>query len=557
MGVWKRACNASHQLLAEPLGVAWFALLCLCSNAANGQTTSETRVALVVGNGTYASAPLANPARDAVAVARALRSVGFTVIEAHDVTKADFDAAIAQASDLMKGHNAVGLLYFAGHGLQLDWHNYMVPVDARLGSPADVRSRTVDVQSVVDAFRAAGSRVNIFVLDACRDSPFGAAADSKGLAPVDAPSGSVFAYATAPGNVASDGDASGENGLYTQFLVREMLRPGASVEDVFKRVRFQVRQLSRGQQIPWESTSLEASFSFRPQSAHDAAPSPQVALDEEIRDWKLIEQSIEPDDVFRFLRAHPSGSLSEIALARLERLSRSAIIAEALPGQVLPALTGQRLGVGDEFIVLSRDFVTGRELSRFNLTVTSIKGELVYINDGAMVRNLDGAEVKDFNGEYEPPLVTLPPTDIRLGSTVTSRTRFSPRRGPRVYREYVTRVVAYERVQTGAGTFQAYRLETQMTGEDGSTARSVRWIDPEWGIPLRIEWTGRENRYGQSWASVYEVISRRRGQSVGQSADAHESEGSKLLDVTRPDADVAAVAAPADKSERRTQDQQR
>ena len=167
----------------DSIGVAWTAMLLLFCNAASGQTADETRVALVIGDGANAGSPLIHAARDAVAAARALRSVGFTAIEVHDATKADFDAAIAQASNRVKGHNAVGMLYFAGDGLQFDGYNYMVPLDARMGSPADVRSRTVDVQSVVDAFRAAGSLVNIFVLDACRDSPFGAAVDSKGWHP--------------------------------------------------------------------------------------------------------------------------------------------------------------------------------------------------------------------------------------------------------------------------------------------------------------------------------------------------------------------------------------
>jgi uncharacterized caspase-like protein len=105
--------------------------LMLLSGVAMGQTPLGPASRL----SSYAGSPLTNPARDATAVARALRSVGFAAIEAHDVTKADFDAAIVQATDLMKGRNAIGLLYFAGHGLQLDWHNYMVPVDARAGKP--------------------------------------------------------------------------------------------------------------------------------------------------------------------------------------------------------------------------------------------------------------------------------------------------------------------------------------------------------------------------------------------------------------------------------------
>jgi hypothetical protein len=113
------------------------------------------------------------------------------------------------------------------------------------------------VQSVLDAFKAAGNRMNIIVLDACRDNPFGAAASGKGLAQMDAPAGTLLAYATAPGNVAEDGNAASANGLYTEHLLHKLKEPSAKIEDVFKRVRWQVRQQSEGRQVPWESAKVE------------------------------------------------------------------------------------------------------------------------------------------------------------------------------------------------------------------------------------------------------------------------------------------------------------
>ena len=149
-----------------------------------------------------------------------------------------------------------GHVVFACHGLQLDWRNYMLPVDASLKSAADVPRQTIDLAGVIEIFKSAGNRMNIVVLDASRDNPFGASTSSaKGLAQLDAPPSTFLAYAIAPGNVAEDGDEKSGNGLYTRFLLQELRRPTVRIEDVFKRVRLNVRKQSQGRQIPWESTS--------------------------------------------------------------------------------------------------------------------------------------------------------------------------------------------------------------------------------------------------------------------------------------------------------------
>jgi uncharacterized caspase-like protein len=228
------------------------------------QAPLDIRVALIIGNSAYVGAPvLGNPANDARAMSEVLRSLGFSVVELRDGNRVQMAAAITRVRDSLKGKQGVGMLYYAGHGLQLDWHNYMVPVDARLNIAADVAVQTIDLSSVIDAFKVAGNRMNIVVLDACRDNPFASSTSSaKGLAQLDAPPGTFLAYATAPGNVAEDGDEKSGNGLYTQYLLQELKKPTAKIEDVFKRVRLNVRKQSQGRQIPWESTSLEDDFFF-------------------------------------------------------------------------------------------------------------------------------------------------------------------------------------------------------------------------------------------------------------------------------------------------------
>jgi hypothetical protein len=181
------------------------------------------------------------------------------------------ERAIDQMKDQLKGQQAVAMLYYAGHGLQLNWRNYMVPVDAKLKSSADVPKPTIDFERVITTFKNANTRMNIIVLDACRDNPFADKASGKGLAQLDAPPGTYLAFATSPGNVAEDGDVSSGNGLFTEFLIKELQKP-ARIEDVFKRVRLQVRQKSQGRQIPWDSSSLEDDFAFNDGVKHTFNP---------------------------------------------------------------------------------------------------------------------------------------------------------------------------------------------------------------------------------------------------------------------------------------------
>jgi len=155
---------------------------------------------------------------------------------------------------------AIGLFYFSGHGTQLAWRNYLLPVDAEIRKPDDIPARGVDLNALMQGLGRASSPMNIVILDACRDNPFGRSlpGEQKGLSQFDAPPGSLLAYATSPGNTASDG--SGVNGLYTEHLLHEISAPDTRIEDVFKRVRLAVRRRSNGQQISWESTSLEEDF---------------------------------------------------------------------------------------------------------------------------------------------------------------------------------------------------------------------------------------------------------------------------------------------------------
>jgi uncharacterized caspase-like protein len=218
------------------------------------------RLALVIGNTKYAEAPLRNPGNDAQAISGELRQFGFKVDLQIDAGRAQMENAIqAFGNDLAKS-KGVGLFYYAGHGAQLAWRNYLIPVDAVIDNLEDMRAKAVALNSLLQGLVKARNPMNVIILDACRDNPFGTKVptEQKGLSQFDAPPGSLLAYATSPGNTARDGE--GANGLYTENLLRELKVPEAKIEDVFKRVRLNVRLKSGGQQIPWESTSLEEDF---------------------------------------------------------------------------------------------------------------------------------------------------------------------------------------------------------------------------------------------------------------------------------------------------------
>jgi len=223
----------------------------------------ERRIALVIGNGNYPSAPLRNPVNDARAVAEALKACGFQVTKLEDADReAMFGAVREFGTRIMQG--GVGLFYYAGHGMQVKGRNYLIPVRADIRMEDEVPAQALEVDLVLAKMESARNRLNVLILDACRNNPFARSfrSGSAGLAQMDAPVGSYIAFATAPGKTAFDG--TGTHGLYTQHLLANLRTPGLKVEDVFKRVRAGVLQDTNGGQVPWDSSSMTGDFYFVP-----------------------------------------------------------------------------------------------------------------------------------------------------------------------------------------------------------------------------------------------------------------------------------------------------
>lgn len=283
---------------------------------------SSERIALVVGNSAYPKAPLLNPRNDAQAMAALLRQAGFTVDQQMDTSQTQLSEAAARFGKAIKDPKVkFGLFYYAGHGLQQDWRNYLVPVTADIRTAEDVKKKTVDVSELLTYMEQAKGRSFLVILDACRDDPFAGSykTTAKGLSQFDAPVGSLLAFATSPGSVAEDGE--GSNGLYTSNLLREFAVRGARLEDAFKRVRLNVRLASKGRQVPWESTSLEEDVYLFPSERKKLSESEQdQLLEREIASWLTVKSSNDYMQLGNFIREYPSGSASELAQARLNRL---------------------------------------------------------------------------------------------------------------------------------------------------------------------------------------------------------------------------------------------
>lgn len=240
----------------------------------------EKRVALVVGNAAYRhTAPLKNAANDARLMAQTLGGQGFRMVGGGPLLDADrpgMEKAIrAFGKELREG--AIGVFYYSGHGVQVKGTNYMVPVTAQVALESDAKYELVDIGFVLDEMGEAGNRLNIVVLDACRNNPLvakGLRSTGDGLATMTAPAGTAIAFATQPGNVASDG--AGKNSPYTEALARAISTPGLDLFDTFNEVGLSVKKATRGQQQPWLSSSpIEGQFYFaglgssRPPSAVD------------------------------------------------------------------------------------------------------------------------------------------------------------------------------------------------------------------------------------------------------------------------------------------------
>ena len=313
------------------IGTKYKAVVCgvACVGTFACASFANERVALVIGNAAYQHAPpLANPKNDAADMAGLLRRLGFAVTEGFDITEAAMRDLI-KAFDRQAGTAKVALLFYSGHGMEVDGANYLLPVDAQLEASRDLRHEAIELDFVLESM---GTGTNLVFLDACRDNPFArgwAGAKSvvvvgRGLAEVTeaSASGMFIAFATHPGHTAADGE--GRNSPFTAALKQNIETPGLEVNALLTEVRKTVLASTGDVQRPWANSSLSAAFFVRPSSTHTAArpgPAPEPRMDPEQEEWRFVRDSGNPKAVRDFLELYPNGRLAGAARALLAQQS--------------------------------------------------------------------------------------------------------------------------------------------------------------------------------------------------------------------------------------------
>jgi TPR repeat protein len=274
------------------VGILLCVLAFLCIAPAAAQSPADARrVALVIGNSSYDHVPkLANPGNDAGLIATTLRQLGFTLVGGvaqRNIDKAQFDKLVQDFGRAIQGAD-VALFYYAGHGMQVDGSNWLVPTDANPTRPQDLEFQMVNADLVLKQMDGAGTRLNLVILDACRNNPFaalGTRAVEGGLAQMRAPEGTMISFATQPGNVAADG--SGKDGPYATALAASMRQPGLDIFHVFNRVGLTVKHATDGAQQPWVSSSpIDGEFYFTQTDA------PQDAVAETTADATVADATM-------------------------------------------------------------------------------------------------------------------------------------------------------------------------------------------------------------------------------------------------------------------------
>ena len=487
---------------------------------------AERRVALVVGNAAYPGAgALKNPANDARDIAAKLKRLGFEVIARTDLKQKDMLRALTEFGDKVQP-GSEALFFYAGHGMQVRGKNYLIPIDAEIRSESSVSSEAVDVDQLLD--KLAPARLSMVILDACRNNPFERRfrGGGQGLAQINAPTGTLIAYATAPGKVAADGE--GRNGLYTAELLAAMDVPGIKIEDVFKRVRGNVVKKSNEAQTPWESSSLTGDFYFRPEAGTAAAtatvPAPSVSADVELAFWDSVQRSHDAADYEAYLNKFPDGQFVDLAKNRLKQLAT-----QLSPAKIEPNLSRRETPVGTLSLPSEGDFwryrgsnQTGPDSPTYRVTRVFADGyEVHYVSnkrEQITVRlNADGNPLLQTGqaGSEDIKFVPFAPNfQFPLLPGKKWRGTFRGECGTLcsfdVDSEYEVR--GWEKVTVPAGSFDALRID----GRDNyrhlmgatSTGSGSMWLVPEIKRPVKFDYTYAGKRLHEYELEAYQLAKR-------------------------------------------------
>lgn len=493
--------------------IIWLLLAALQPAVANAP--AHLRLALVIGNASYKSAALKNPGNDARAMKEALEASGFKVNLLLDASRSQLNQALQEHQAAIRGTQGLSFIYYAGHGVQLDAENFILPVDVNIQSEKDISEQGVNVNKLVEGMSLQGGRLNVFVLDACRDNPFKAKQNFRGFAPVDAPARTLVGYATEAGNVAIDGQEDGAHGLYTAYLLRELKNTAAPIDDIFKRIKFGVRRASQGQQVPAYSNGVfeDVYLGGEASTASLTSDEKKQQFEQERQAWNKIKDGKSPEQIFNFIQAYPASSLSELAQGVLERIDRKGIRSQAFEDEAVQNPAEARFRNGDMYTMKisyeHRPSFTVRS-TVFDVSEDSAKYTNVFDQGPTGQMTIAGAVISDGQNTFDPPYVLVPGAEYQVGKRWRGRSLRTNPKGQKAWMDYAGKVVAREQVTVPAGTFLAYRVEVQFQLEGDALLNATLWVQPEWGLAIKTNFQFQDLN-GRVRSGVREMVGRQRG----------------------------------------------
>lgn len=516
-------------LCAARIAAMFTVLLGFALLGATAQAATDRRVALVVGNSAYTAVPaLPNPLRDAKAVSAALKRLGFEVVEGYDLTMDAMTATVRDFAQKLDGAKA-GLVYYAGHGIAVGDENYLIPVDATLKSEADLDFKAVNVQLVLRQMQR-DERVNIVILDACRDNPFAAQlagrsrSVARGLTAIEtqSASGILIAFATDPRAVALDGE-SGGNSPFTAALLRHIETPDVSITTVMDRVRADVWEATNKKQKPWTNSSIIGEFKMNPTlklaavdpavgagpaaiaaagGAAVAAAPPVQGLDRsqiDVKMWEAAERGNSAGDYRAYLDSFPTGQFAVFAKNRLAKLEEAPASnaggssrLTVAPDEALKAETGSqqteaalKLARKDRVELLARlragGFKTGPGKGDFGPSQRKAITDWQKSRGIPQTGFLTAAQIKalrtDTEAAYQRALAAEKPAPKAAAKPQAQRKIRSAEPDPDAYDPAAARAAARQRAYTGRDrTYEADRYDPDRARNNGAAAGAIGQI---------------------------------------------------------------------------------
>jgi uncharacterized caspase-like protein len=461
------------------VGVAlWLALL--------GQAWASARVALVLGNGDYGPeiGKLKNPASDAKLVADTLKGLGFDVALVTDADQKAMKRAIREFGQKLRetGPEGIGLFYYAGHGVQVDGENYLLPIGAEIQAEGDVELEAVSATSILSQMQFAGNAVNLVFLDACRNNPLTRSfrSGTRGLARVDAPRGSFVGYSTAPGDVSVDGDS--DHSPYALALVEELKQPGISIEEAHRAVRGKVLAATNQRQTPWDSSSLTGPVILAEPVALVAPTTPPAASTEapsgstggssnanqqaELLFWDSIKSSDNPATFEAYLKQFPNGIFAGLAQAKLTELkgrsNNQATTPEQQAAAKIEAETSAWSGIKDSddptmFEAFLKQFPDGNFAGLAQAKLDALKA-----------KNAAPAETQSAARQIQPPAPEAAPVEIEeMSGTFVATKSVNVRATPASDAKVVAKLSADQAVEATGQVADGEWLRVAVKGKTG------------------------------------------------------------------------------------------